>query len=201
MKILNLYAGIGGNRKHWGTEHQITAVEYDADIAHVYRDLWPDDELVVSDAHEYLRQHFQEFDFIWSSPPCPSHSKARFHIGVQHKGFEAIYPDMTLYEEILFLRHHFDGAWVVENVIPYYKPLIEATKIGRHLYWANFDIPPITEKAEGLRDKNKVSDMQELHGFDLTGYKLSNKRQVLRNVASPQIGKALLDLASAKSRV
>lgn len=27
MKILNLYAGIGGNRKLWGNEHQITADE------------------------------------------------------------------------------------------------------------------------------------------------------------------------------
>jgi len=29
MKILNLYAGIGGNRKLWGDQHQVTAVEYD----------------------------------------------------------------------------------------------------------------------------------------------------------------------------
>ena len=27
LKILNLYAGIGGNRKLWGNEHDITAVE------------------------------------------------------------------------------------------------------------------------------------------------------------------------------
>lgn len=33
MKILNLYAGIGGNRKLWGNEHEITAVELDPDIA------------------------------------------------------------------------------------------------------------------------------------------------------------------------
>lgn len=33
MKILNLYAGIGGNRKLWGNEHDITAIEYDENIA------------------------------------------------------------------------------------------------------------------------------------------------------------------------
>ncbi len=27
MNILNLYAGIGGNRKLWGSTHKITAVE------------------------------------------------------------------------------------------------------------------------------------------------------------------------------
>jgi DNA (cytosine-5)-methyltransferase 1 len=27
MRILNLYAGIGGNRKLWGDDHEITAVE------------------------------------------------------------------------------------------------------------------------------------------------------------------------------
>lgn len=26
MKILNLYAGIGGNRELWGNEHEITGV-------------------------------------------------------------------------------------------------------------------------------------------------------------------------------
>lgn len=33
MKILNLYAGIGGNRKLWGNEHDITAVELRPEIA------------------------------------------------------------------------------------------------------------------------------------------------------------------------
>lgn len=32
MKILNLYAGIGGNRKLWGDIHHITAVELDPEL-------------------------------------------------------------------------------------------------------------------------------------------------------------------------
>lgn len=36
MNILNLYAGIGGNRKLWGNEYNIIAVEYDEKIANVY---------------------------------------------------------------------------------------------------------------------------------------------------------------------
>lgn len=43
MKILNLYAGIGGNRKLWSDEHEITAVEYKQDIADVYKQLFPND--------------------------------------------------------------------------------------------------------------------------------------------------------------
>ena len=81
MKILNLYAGIGGNRKNWGDTHEITAVEYDPKIAAIYRDFFPNDKVIIADAHQYLLDHFSEFDFIWSSPPCQSHSKLGFMRG------------------------------------------------------------------------------------------------------------------------
>ncbi|MBS3104967.1 DNA cytosine methyltransferase [Candidatus Woesearchaeota archaeon] len=77
MKILNLYAGIGGNRKLWGGEIEVIAVEINPDIAKIYQDNFPNDKVIVGDAHAYLEEHFEEFDFIWSSPPCPSHSKIR----------------------------------------------------------------------------------------------------------------------------
>jgi DNA (cytosine-5)-methyltransferase 1 len=73
MKILNLFCGIGGNRKLWGDDHDVTAVEWDENIATIYGDLFPNDNLIVGDAHEFLRQHHDEFDFIWSSPPCQKH--------------------------------------------------------------------------------------------------------------------------------
>lgn len=106
MKILNLYAGIGGNRKLWGDEHDITAIEYKPEIAAVYADLYPNDVVIVADAHEYLLKHFKEFDFIWSSPPCPTHSRARFAGSGSSKEFFSnrqppIYPDMKLYQEII----------------------------------------------------------------------------------------------------
>src|SRR3990167_2123115 len=75
MKILNLYANIGGNRKLWGNDHEITAVEIDPKIAAVYQKLWPNDKVIVGDAHQFLVDHFHEYDFIWSSPPCPTHSR------------------------------------------------------------------------------------------------------------------------------
>ena len=188
MKILNLYAGIGGNRKLWSDQHEITSVEYDENIASVYADLWPNDTLIVGDAHEYLRQHFAEFDFIWSSPPCQSHSSFRHNLRVRYGQAEPVFADMSLYEEILFLQHYATGYWLVENVVPYYGTLIPAQKVGRHLYWTNFDLPPLPHLNDNIRGNNKIADLEALHGFDLSAYSLPNKRQVLRNVVSPEIG-------------
>ena len=195
MKILNLYSGIGGNRKLWGDEHQVTSVEYDPAIAEAYAGLFPQDELIVDDAHEYLRLHHSEFDFIWSSPPCQTHSSFRFNIGVRFRGVEEKFPDMTLYEEIVFLQHHSKALWVVENVVPYYPPMMDPVKRNRHLYWSNFKIPEVEPLVENLRAKNKISDLEGLHGFDLSAYRIPNKRQVLRNCVSPETGRSILDAA------
>ena len=132
MKILNLYAGIGGNRKLWGDDHEIVAVELNPEIAAVYQALYPNDTVIVGDAHQYLLDHYSEFDFIWSSPPCPTHSRARYALGFHGKGYAAVYPDMKLYEEILLLKHYFKGQGCVENVQSFYKALIEPQVVGRH---------------------------------------------------------------------
>jgi len=195
MKILNLYAGIGGNRKLWGDEHEITAVENIPEIAKIYQDFFPNDKVVIADAHQYLLDHYEEFDFIWSSPPCPTHSSFRFNICVRFRGTKPQYPDMKLYEEILFLQTHFKGKWVVENVKPYYKPLIPAKQIQRHLFWCNFKINNTKIKADNIR-KSQIPDLQEKYGFNLEGYKLSNKRQILRNCVEPTLGLHILKNAN-----
>ena len=194
MKILNLYAGIGGNRRFWGDEHEVTAVEYDPQIAAVYADLYPKDTVVVGDAHQYLLEHHDEFDFIWSSPPCQSHSSFRFNIGVRFRGTEPKYPDMSLYEEIIFLKYHSNALWVVENVVPYYPAMADPQKINRHLYWANFEIGELPKIVENLRDI-QIPGLQKLHGVDLSKYKLPNKRQILRNCVHGETGLAILESA------
>lgn len=192
MRILNLYAGIGGNRKLWGKEHEITAVEIDPNIAAIYQDLYPNDTVVIGDAHEYLLNHFKEFDFIWSSPPCQSHSSFRQNICVRFRGTPAVYPDMKLYQEILFLRANCDCKWVVENVKPYYTPLIKPTKdLQRHLFWANFEIPDASFEKDNIRT-SQIPDLEKMYGFDLSNKKLSNKRQILRNCVKPELGEHIL---------
>ena len=193
MKILNLYAGIGGNRKLW-TDVQVTAVEYDPRIAAVYKDMFPDDELIVGDAHEYLLQHFTEYDFIWTSPPCQSHSQMRKNMAVDVRGSKPLYPDMKLYEEIILLQHYFKGAWVVENVRPYYDYLIEPTfRLGRHPFWSNMPIKDAPYESDGIKKPGVAITLAERYGYDLDKYDLPNKRQILRNCVNPEMGKYVIE--------
>ena len=194
MKILNLYACLGGNRYKWGDDHEITAVECDTELARMYQERFPNDKVVVGDAHKYLLDHYNEYDFIWSSPPCPTHSRVRF----ANTKAERVYPEMSLYQEIIFLDTHFKGKYVVENVIPYYKPLIEAQKRGRHLYWANFNLPQnlSDRKAKVGSGTNEVSKLCDFHDIDLSTYKgKQRKDKVARNLVDYEAGKTILDMA------
>lgn len=188
MRVLNLYSGLGGNRKLWGNEHDITAIENCPDIAESYSRIFPNDTVIVADARPYLSDNYKQFDFIWSSPPCQSHGQYRKNVGVEAKGYAAVFPDLSLYEQIIFLKHHFKGSWVVENVIPYYEPIIKPTvKIQRHLFWSNFNISIVNFGAKGIRTKNKISDYDDL-GIDLQHTNIKNKRQALRNCVDSDLG-------------
>ena len=193
LKVLNLYAGIGGNRKLW-KNIDVTAIEINPEIAKIYQDFFPDDKVIITDAHKYLLEHYKEFDFIWSSPPCPTHSSFRFNICVKFRGTKPVYPDIKLYQEILFLQHHFNDKWVVENVNPYYTPLIPAKLIQRHLFWSNFEIKDIDITKDNIR-KVQIPELQKKHGFDLTHYKIKNKRQVLRNCVNSELGLHIFNCA------
>ena len=186
LKILNLYCGIGGNRKKW-EGHEIIAVENNEQYAQIYKDFFPSDEVVIGDAHEYLLNHYKEFDFIWSSPPCPSHSHIRKELSVEARGQnKAIYPDMKLYEEILFLEGYFKGKWVVENVVSWYSPLKKPFESGHHYYWSNFII---TKMKETIRNHHaSIEELQRFKEFDLTKYKGIDKRRILRNCVEPKAG-------------
>ncbi|WP_281631637.1 DNA cytosine methyltransferase [Flavobacterium luteolum] len=195
MKVLNLYAGIGGNRKNWH-DVSVTAVELDPALAALYAQNFPDDKVIVGDAHQYLLDHYKEFDFIWSSPPCQSHSSFRQNICVRFRGTPAVFPDMRLYQEILFLQHNAECLWAVENVKPYYTVLIEPdAALQRHLFWSNFQIPESEIKA-GIKIRHaQIPELEESLGFCLKGSNISNKRQVLRNCVDPNLGLHILSTA------
>jgi DNA (cytosine-5)-methyltransferase 1 len=165
MKILNLYAGIGGNVEMLGDEHEITAIEYDDEIAHIYKERFPHHRVIVDCARVQMIHNFSEYDIIWASPPCPTHSRARYW-GWSKKA--PVLPDMQLWQVIIFLKHHFDGKWVVENVNPYYEPLIQPTaKIGRHLFWANFRIPYLEHKSSDIRKLSGTSFKDKLDTWSI----------------------------------
>jgi len=205
VEILNLYCGIGGNRKLW-QDVEVTAVEFNADIAKVYQGFFPNDKVVVGDAHQYLLEHYQEFDFIWSSPPCQSHSRTNYFLNA--RGVFR-YPDMKLYQEILLLQNFHKGLFCVENVRGYYQPLILPKEMNRHYFWTNFNINGYTSKAvtigkmcgkEQTKRRKTIEQVTvEKYGIDLTETKIKNKQQVIRNMVEPELALHILNCAVGKS--
>jgi DNA (cytosine-5)-methyltransferase 1 len=196
IKVLNLYACLGGNRYKW-ENCEVTAVEWDVELARLYQERFPNDKVIVADAHQYLLDHYKEFDFIWSSPPCPSHSRIRITQKTKDN-FKPLYPDLKLYEEIIFLENYFEGKFVVENVIPYYEPLIPAQKRGRHLYWTNFKLPTnIGErKLDGIlcSMKDEHKKLQVFHDIEVNA-NVGGYRDVLRNLVDYEAGLTIYNTA------
>jgi len=201
VKVLNLYAGLGGNRKYW-KNCEVVAVEKDEKIAKIYSEQNPQDTTIIGDAHDYLLKHFEEFDFIWSSPPCQSHSRM-IRSGRNRK---PTYPDMRLYEEILFLKYNFKGLWIVENVIPYYPAPFDPLKIGRHLFWSNFDIPRINPpefkgfiSRQNMKAKEALMEWLDIK-YEGNVYYGKNHcvTQVLRNCVHPIVGDGIFKEAKRK---
>ncbi len=192
MKYLNLYAGLGGNRKLW-KDCQVTAVERDPKIAEVYQRLNPNDTVIIADARQYLLDNYQEFDRIWSSPKCQANTRM-IRSGRNRK---PLYPDLRCYEQIIFLKHNFKGDWVVENVKPYYEPLIKPQYIGRHAFWSNLNIKPMVNepKFKNFINRQNLSDKQDL--MDWLGIQYEENiyyegnhcpTQILRNCVHPLVG-------------
>lgn len=203
MKILNLFAGLGGNRALWGDDHEITAVEIKKDVAAAYGARFPKDNVIVGDAYEYLTNNFESFNFIWASPPCPSHSRVRFVYSSpsDYQQMRPILPDLRLYELILFLKYYCKGTtsapqkWAVENVLPYYQPLIHPqAELGRHLIWSNFPISALGGTEE--KAVNRVLINKGRYGFDVSHLTFEDRKdQLLRNCVDPKIGLHVLKCA------
>jgi len=211
LKVLNLYAGIGGNRKLW-TNVEVTAVEYKKSIADAYKHFFPNDKVIVADAEKYLLENIhKDWDFIWASPPCPTHSKLGF-IGMKNRiehlkgnrtkehSKDLEYPDMSLYQIILFLKHFANCKWVVENTFGYYEPLIKPQICGRHLFWANFHITNKKDSECNAVSVNSIIDKQKKLGFDISQFSFDDmeghkKDKVLNNCVNPKSGKHIFDCA------
>jgi len=188
---------LGGNRLLWDNCH-VTAIELDPELARLYQERFPNDTVIIADAHQYLLDHYKEFDFIWSSPPCPSHSRMRkINTGEGKRKSKASFPDMKLYEEIIFLDNFFDGKYCIENVIPYYEPLIPAKKRGRHLYWTNFNLPgDLGDRKIDNFIYAKTKELCEFHKIDISSYKGEQRMdKIARNLVDYEAGKTIFDTA------
>jgi DNA (cytosine-5)-methyltransferase 1 len=168
----------------------------------MYQERFPNDKVIVADAHQYLLDHYKEFDFIWSSPPCPTHSRMRYSQAKNSKkeNYKAVYPDMKLYQEIIFLDNYFKGKYCVENVIPFYEPLIYAKKRGRHLYWTNFNLPsdlgckapPSSWNKTGLSILERYHRIQDI----MKNYKAEKRKDsMINNLVDYEAGKTILQTA------
>ena len=194
IKVLNLYACLGGNRLKWDTvaNIEVTAVELDPVLAELYQERFPSDKVIIADAHKFLLDHYKDYDFIWTSPPCPTHSRSRFWSSSNYDTTtQAVYPDLKLYEEIIFLQNYFKGKFCVENVIPYYEPLIPAQKRGRHLYWTNFVLPHNSgdRKIQIGAGKDEVKRLSEFHDYDFLKYTGEQRiDKIARNLVDYEAG-------------
>ena len=197
FRVLNLYACLGGNRYKW-TDCEVTAVELDPELARMYQERFPNDKVIITDAHQYLLDHYKEFNFIWSSPPCPSHSRINVS-QYTRESWTPKYPDMKLYEEVIFLDNFFEGKYCVENVIPYYEPLIQGQQRGRHIYWTNFKLPQnINERKNPdlSRTKDLISELSKFHDYDFRKYKGEQRMdKIARNLVDYEAGLTIFNTA------
>lgn len=126
-------------------------------------------------------------------PPCPTHSVLQM---TRYYDEKLKYPDMTLYQEIIWLQSFYKGKWVIENVKPYYKPLIQPTFVmERHCYWSS-DFIMAQEHTDGAYTdiRDDVHAMEKAYGYDLSKYaRTVEVRKVLRNAVKPEDGKYIFE--------
>ena len=195
MKILIGCAGLGAESELWDDNvNDITHVEIDPKIGGVLQERKPNRKVIISDAYDYLLKNSRNFDFVWFSPMCQGNS--RMIRGGRNR--KPRFPDLKLYEVKIFLDYNFKGKYVIENVVPYYKPLIKPTaKIGRHLFWSNFPIDESFKcnQPKGFIKTGTVKGSEELKkwlGIHYEGNLYYNGNhdpcQVLRNCVHPDLG-------------
>lgn len=228
MKILNLFAGIGGNRTLWGNEHEITAIESNQQIAYIYKKRFPKDTVIIGDAMKYNLNNYDKYDFIWASPPCQTHSWLNF---TNHKLGARCYPNMELWQLIIYLKgfvnsEREDRYWIVENVRPWYMGIKNKKRqtiiikqdfiLGRHYYWSNIIIPKNTFKYSNTSITNAkekvgrpiikhIEELEKLHEIKLD-HELRSLIpdnlyiKSLRNCVNPKEAKFILDYVINKKQ-
>ena len=195
IRLLHLYAGLGGTTELLDEGiFKITHVELNPKIAAVLKKRKPNQKVIIADAHQFLLENHQNYDVIASGIMCQTHSK--MNRATRHNMVRFV--DGKLFEEIIFLKTYFKGKWFVENVVPYYEPYGKPTRLGRHLFWSNFEIPPMEDlpkSPKGMMNlattgqKKEMMDWLGIH-YDENIYYDGNHCpvQILRNCVHPLLG-------------
>ena len=170
-------------------------------IAAEYARNFPADKVIIGDAHKFLLDNYKKYDIVWTSRPCVTHSKVNLFKELKR------YPDLGLYQEIIFLRAFFKGKFVCENVVPYYEPVIAPDfNICRHLFWTNVptltpvELPPYPKKFIAYRHAMAMMNRQDLCnwlGITVGDKKIhlsgKNTAQIYRNCVHPLLGRSVMD--------
>lgn len=154
ISLLNTFAGLGGNTELLDREkYEVTHIENVDKRIEYLKKTFPQDTVIKADAYDFILNNIMKYDIVWASPPCPSHSNARWG-NRRYDGFTYVYPDFKMYSLIALLtRARKYEHWVVENVRPYYKPLFEPTAVvGRHCIWSNKAIKSRKFPADGINE-------------------------------------------------
>ncbi len=170
IKILDLFCGIGGVAKGFqrylleqGMSFEYYAVDVDPKVLRAHKKFNPLSNTILRDAYSFTDDELLEFDFIWASPPCETHSRLNFYNWGNPKKYKE--PDMRFYELIEML-YRLNIPFVVENVEPYYKPPIKpSVKVYRHVLWTNLSIRPFRVDLPNFSDvKDDVKSLTKYHG-------------------------------------
>jgi DNA (cytosine-5)-methyltransferase 1 len=197
-KILNLFAGLGGNRMLWDElgEFEITAVELHYRVANIYKKYFPNDKMIIGDAIEFVQTNdIEEYDFIWASPSCLTHTMLQMVRGYNVPDMTSLYGLITYFD---FRLKDSKTKWLVENVKPWYTPLIKPKFFfGRHYFWGNCYV---VEKDLGLDYKkydkvirSTIKQLCKYHGLDRKDFDNSlEDRQLVRNCVHRKMGREIL---------
>ena len=198
MRVLDLYAGLGGSDKgirsvleKKGIDYEYVAIEIDPKVAEAHRKNNPGSRVIVADALSWLPE-VKNFDFVWASPPCKTHSKWNMVWASRREKHPK--PDPTLW----FLIREFRSLginFVVENVDPYYKdPCKPTIKIGRHQFWTSFPIKKFDFiSREKPFPEMTIRDWLQYHQLETVEGKAQDKRQALRNCTHYSIAAGIFE--------
>lgn len=215
IEVLNAYGGIGACMHNLDRDkYSVTHVEINEEIAQANKELHLEDTVIRADAKKYIEENYFGYDYIWASPPCPTHASLR-KAGAKNGQYKAKAPDMDLYSIIIFLDEYFNGEWTVENVQPFYDRLDKqeqerqealqtvippAEKTSRHLFWSSHEIPETFVGTQNINTSNHREMMKWL-GIELErSFDSVEKRKVLRNCVHPKIGEAILNARKTKQQ-